>query len=263
MLAERYFRSLRRVLFTHGIMGQPAARLVAEMRDHLALKQGHFLQAGATAAEAEEKACAALGEPDVVAARAAETLQQGSWIARRPICFGLAVGLGALLINFVTVVVVGAICVHLLDRLTDLKWPAAQVAVLILNWLPVLFGFGTLAWIAQHRATGWRSLAWGAGLLIFFTTFPGTWTAHQFPPSQVFDHRTVGLTFDVYPMEIIRCEIYRIHHSVPPLMPVPQLIMRQGTLAYFFRLLLTLAIVPIFRLVPPLFDRFFEEKSRA
>jgi hypothetical protein len=158
---------LHAALRRQGIWGQPANRLIEEWRSHIVEDTARRVDEGASITAAEEAAWRALGNPQVLAAKASRELTQASWLGRHPWMGGLALpALGWLAILAVLLLAPVLIVSHVwdldsLERVYPAPLPAALVHAVVLwqvafNWLPWLCALAWICHLAVKMPGGWK-----------------------------------------------------------------------------------------------------------
>jgi hypothetical protein len=172
---------LRAALRRQGIWGARAERLMQEWADHVREDAAQRAEKGAAPEAAQDAAWKALGNPDVLAARAGSELARASWSGRHPWLAGLALPALAWFALVIAVTVLPP-CIALVywdGGALPRNHPDAVLAGLrcwqaVVNWLPWLLSMAWLARTAVRMPGGWKHFWITAGVLTLCST--SLWT---------------------------------------------------------------------------------------
>ena len=160
MLSKSYLATFRKCLVAEGIWGRSVRILTEELEDHYAAKLASLKEEGHDPATAQKLAIEALGQPETVAASAAETLREGCWLARHPWLGAATFFFAFSILVFVCEFVMMLGLAHFLHELKDQSQVAALAIPvgLVMNWGPLIVGLALLGWAGNRYPLGWKSL---------------------------------------------------------------------------------------------------------
>ncbi|MGI9239972.1 MAG: hypothetical protein ACR2RV_04180 [Verrucomicrobiales bacterium] len=196
MQTPDFFSRARRTLVLRGVIGKRATALLDEWHDHLECEIENLTASGQPRDESYRQACKALGEPEVLADRAAKQLARATWRGRHPFVSSSMIGLLMVFVSLLGMNLGGTVLIE--TKVWEHLRPAAvQDLVACIGSLPWVLGLAWLAWQARKLPAGWRGFwitAAFAGLILNLPKF------YFYPPYNGPLTGTLGFSFGFDPI---------------------------------------------------------------